>query len=212
MPGNKRGTDHTQRKLAFAVATPPIHTSLGPTIDPKPRGTFLFIDFEKAYDTVDIDILLKKIQTLRAPPDFISTISSLFTQSTFSVRVNQNLSRFCYRTRGLPQGSILAPMLFNIYIDDLATELCNELPSIHDLPPTAMFADDVAIHGRDKSDLKLAWNIATDWAVRNKLKINLKKCGVVGCDVLLTLSSQTVPIREYYKYLGVPQFSLQFLG
>ena len=81
----------------------------------------VFIDLKAAYDRVSIKKLLNILETRNTPKRIISLIYHLFHQCDSNVIIDQEKSETFRRERGLFQGSILSPLLFNIYIDDLAT-------------------------------------------------------------------------------------------
>ena len=101
--------------------------------------------------------------------------------------------------RGLLQGGILSPLLFSLFIDDLADAL-----AAHGRP--LLFADDVALKCRSPTEAQAMLDICHAWASQNRLSWTIMKCGVVSQKAIpsLLLGSQTVPLVDSYKYLGVP--------
>lgn len=95
-----------------------------------------FIDLQNAFDKVWQDGLIYKIINLRIPKYLINIISSFLSNRIFAVRINATLSKKRTIKAGVPQGSILGPVLFNLYVHDLTTTENTEI---------ALFADDTAI-------------------------------------------------------------------
>ena len=107
----------------------------------------LFVDFTKAFDTVDHDILLYKLNHYgirgHAQQFFKSYLSN---RRQFTI-INGVQSTHKIVSTGVPQGSVLGPVLFLIYVNDLYRSIPNCL--------TRLFADDTNLSTYDKNKLKL---------------------------------------------------------
>ena len=78
-----------------------------------------FIDDRKAYDRVWLPGLWFKLQGLGLSPKFLSLLKSMFSKITRCVRVNGSLTEDFPVHVGVPQGSVLSPALYALYIDGL---------------------------------------------------------------------------------------------
>jgi ribonuclease P/MRP protein subunit RPP40 len=97
-----------------------------------------YLDFRKAFDVVNHRLLLMKLNWYGIPSGLQNWIREFLVGRSFLVEVNGAKSRYEVASSGVPQGSVLGPLLFLLYINDLATVLhC----------PHFMFADDVKILG-----------------------------------------------------------------
>jgi hypothetical protein len=103
----------------------------------------VFLDVEKAFDAVWLDGLRYKLyMNTGIPPRVIRWISSYLTNRKVQVSVNGSLSTEILPQAGVPQGSVIAPVLFNIFVNDQPTsdKLLTQPPLLHSL-----FADDFAV-------------------------------------------------------------------
>ena len=133
----------------------------------------VFIDLKKAFDTIDHKILLQKLENYGVDPNGLKWFKSYLTDRTQKCRVNGHLSNSKPVTCGVPQGSILGPLLFLIYINDLPNCLNYAMPR--------MFADDTNVsYAADSlnelqnvlnSELKSLHN----WLITNRLSLNIAK-------------------------------------
>ena len=101
----------------------------------------LFADYSKAFNTIRYDILLKKLNVLRFSSSFIHLINSYLTDRYQFVQIEDKKSALAQVTCGIPQGSILRPILFNLYVTDISTftsSMCLQ------------FADDTTLYKRCK--------------------------------------------------------------
>lgn len=179
-------------------------------IDDKNWVVGIFVDFEKAFDTVNHDILLSKCfhYGIRGPM-FSWLESYLSRRSQFTV-VNGTSSSVGHLTHGIPQGSILGPLLYLIYVNDIGNISAELNPRL--------FADDtnIFLESRCLDLLKAKANEAlqnfSNWCLVNKLKINVKKTSFClfkrkqiadPDDFKLYLQGQEIQRQPSTKYLGV---------
>lgn len=97
----------------------------------------VLLDFEKAFDQLWIEALVYKLTKLKITPPLVLLIHSYLKKRNFRVRVNGSLSISKNINAGVPQGSVLSPAFFNIYISDL--------PKFSKVN-TAQYADDTAVY------------------------------------------------------------------
>ena len=132
------------------------------------------LDYSKAFDTIDHDLLLSKLAKLYMSMSALSRIRSYLSHRQQYVLYNGTASDIVEITHGVPQGSILGPVLFLAYINDL-------LSSFDDLQALA-YADDVSLvcHDDTKAEalakLQLLLDKAYAWSVANLLCLNPSKC------------------------------------
>lgn len=176
----------------------------------KPDMVGCFLDFKSAYDTVSIPILLQKLEKRGMNLSNLRLTLSLMGISMRSLitcnRVLSNVS--IKREKGLFQGSILSPILFNCFIDDLIEDVEKIVPrSIY------LFADDVALVAKE-GKIKLLVAQTNNWADRNGMILNIPKCGVLHQNLELLVRNSRIPSVSVYKYLGLPmkRFGVDWIG
>ncbi len=82
-------------------------------------GTVFFIDTSKAFDSVNHEIILDKLEISNMSTSVINCFKSYLYERSQSVTVGGNISKSLPQNTGVPQGSILVPLLFIIYTSDL---------------------------------------------------------------------------------------------
>ena len=137
----------------------------------------IFIDLQKAFDTVDHEILLDKLQNNGFRGMFNDWLRSYLTGKHQFVHVAGKCSPYRTVNHGVPQGSVLGPLLFLIYINDLPNSLYSGQPYI--------FADDTglsyiqhnpkALQKRLNIDMKLLLK----WLKANKISLKVAKTEII---------------------------------
>ena len=168
------------------------------------------IDLRKAFDTVDHSILLSKLRSIGVGDSALNWFHSYLSARTQCVEIDGVRSSLEKITCGVPQGSILGPQLFLIYINDMHAALNCRL---------SLYADDSALFYSHKNSNFIADRLSTElrncqkWLVDNRLSLHLGKTecilfgtkrrlsGVSGFE--LSCEGTTVKRVSSVKYLGV---------
>ena len=137
----------------------------------------LYFDFAKAFDTVSHYRLLVKMQNLGISRNLINIVKDFLSNRTMKVKVGSAFSESHNVPSGVPQGSVLGPLLFLIFINDLPESIKSFVE---------LFADDVKLLvGPLMNDIVQAdLDSLSEWENIWKLKFNLEKCKVlhIGCN------------------------------
>ncbi|GFU48784.1 RNA-directed DNA polymerase from mobile element jockey [Trichonephila clavipes] len=166
----------------------------------------VFLDIQKAFDRVWISGLIYKLINYNFPPSLIHLINSYLVNRIYQVRVNNTLSDTHNINIGCPQGSLLGPILFNLYINDMPT---------HPQTMLNLYADDTCITAtfKNHNTITIALNrhlsLLEEFFNKWKIKINVDKT----VTVLFTsrrkhctppaLYSTPLQWSQSTKYLGV---------
>ena len=92
------------------------------------------MDFKKAFDSVWHDALLNKLLQINVDVCFHNLIKSLYHNSSCAIKIAQKQARSFHYARGVRQGCILSPLLFNLYINNLPFAFENTLSDPFVLP------------------------------------------------------------------------------
>jgi hypothetical protein len=128
-----------------------------------------FIDFSRAFDTINHVLLLRKIIQQNFPIKIILWIANFLTGRTQAVAANGKRSIWLPISQSIIQGSGIGPILYIIFASDLKT--------VSDNNKICKYADDTTLMVGELSDVNFEteFNNITEWASRNKLKLNLGK-------------------------------------
>ena len=164
------------------------------------------LDFSKAFDKVPNRSLLKKLDYYRIRGPLHNWFESFLTQRTQSVVIGGESSAPVVTTSGVPQGTVLGPLLFLMYINDLPDGLNSTV---------RLFADDALLYGticcdEDTADLQDDLYRLEDWQQKWQMEFNPSKC-----KIMCFTTRRDPPKREYvfcgeileevehHPYLGV---------
>ena len=175
----------------------------------------VFLDIERAFDRVWHDGLIHKLIKLRVNPQFITLLDSFLHNRTCRIKIQNSLSQPVNIRAGVPQGSVLSPILYSIY--------CSDFP-ITDTPrtKTRMFADDTAFWTshrdpeRATSTIQEALRRYEAWANNWRVKPNPIKSQSICMTYpgatskrhkftqsRLTLHAEQIPQHKTVRYLGI---------
>jgi hypothetical protein len=170
----------------------------------------LFLDFKKAFDSIDHNILLNKLEHYGIRGTALELIRSYLHKRLQYVQLNNHASDDGFVLYGVPQGSVLGPLCFILYINDIVNTWL--------LANFVMFADDTNIFIRGKSAQiiqndfhNLSVNLC-EWIDFNHLRLNIQKTKMVifkpknrilDAQIQISLYNEVVEEVRSVKFLGV---------
>ena len=98
-----------------------IHNDIAHSIDNRQSVLLVLLDLSAAFDTIDHTILLRRLSGYGLSGDVLAWLTSYLCDRTYVVRVKSGVSESDIITTGVPQGTVLGPLLFNAYIAPLTT-------------------------------------------------------------------------------------------
>ena len=162
-----------------------------------------FFDFKKAFDTVPHRRLLEKLSQVHLCTYVVDLIESYLTERSQCVVVNGASSQPVHVLSGVPQGSVLGPLLFIFYVNTLKLSGGSKL---------VMYADDLVLHKAIITEEE--WipfqndiNSIVQWVDENLLTLNTSKCKCM----LLTRKVNTMPHFFLRKSEVINTLALRFL-
>uniref|UniRef100_A0A8K9UIW2 Reverse transcriptase domain-containing protein n=1 Tax=Oncorhynchus mykiss TaxID=8022 RepID=A0A8K9UIW2_ONCMY len=221
---NKQITDHFESHRTFSAvqsgfravhgctsATLKVLNDIITAIDKRQYCAAVFIDLAKAFDSVNHRILIGRLNSLCFSNDCLAWFTNYFSDRVQCVKLEGMLSGPLAVSMGVPQGSILRPTLFSVYINDVALAACNSL--IH------LYADDTILYTSGPSLDTVLTNLQTSFnAIQHSfrglqllLNASKTKCRLFNRSLpaparptsITTLDCSDLENVNNYKYLGV---------
>ena len=192
-------------KRCFKLYTKTLYEKL----DKSKPVAITFLDLAKAFDTVNHEILLKKLYNYGIRGKAHNLISNYLCNRKQKVRIGTIESSYEKLNTGVPQGTILGPFLFIVYVNDLLVSRSDT---------TILHADDTAIIASEDSweEVEIKMNMylkdTAIWLALNKLSLNVQKtvfitfgnyCDSLPEDLNIKIQSTKLVRVEYCKYLGI---------
>ena len=170
-----------------------------------------FIDLKKAFDTINHSILIKKLPNFGLNNNIIRWVKNYLTNRKQKCTVNGKMSSELDITYGVPQGSILGPLLFLLFINDLDQELLHSR--------VLLYADDTVLYASHSQEVFAHLWVANDlrtltkWCRNNQLTVNINKTKVMlfgsrnmlkrGTRKDIFINETKLQYVNHFNYLGI---------
>ncbi|KAG1670844.1 putative RNA-directed DNA polymerase from transposon BS [Nymphon striatum] len=175
LPDMQFGFRHNRSCIS---ATSMLHHVVHSRLSNKKRTYAAFIDFSRAFDSIDRSLLFTKLQILGIPFLVCKLLHHIFFNLKYRIRQDSLLSASFQCDKGTPQGDPLSPLLFSLFLADLPDYLDfdglsfpNSSVKIHLL----MYADDIVLLAEDANQLQTALDCLFKYCQQFKLQINVEK-------------------------------------
>ena len=198
-----------QKNRSTTLAVLDLNTRITKALDRGNYAASVFLDFAKAFDTVNHQILLSKLENygIRGPAK--DWFESYLKNRHQIVKIGDTLSDKMQIVCGVPQGSILGPILFLLYINDIKNS--------SKILKCFLYADDTSTLLISKSiqELESIYNkelsYVIDWLNANKLTLNVEKSNLAlfrstkkTVETLnIKIKGEQIQEKDYTKYLGI---------
>ena len=137
-----------------------------------------FIDFKKAYDTIDRKKLFESLKDLGINGIFLCNIISMYNHTTYKIKLKDGYLDAIVSNLGLKQGCPLSPMLFNLYIDDIGDifdDSCDPTIILNEKIHHFLYADDLVLISLTPDGLQRSLNKVSEYGKQKDLTISIKK-------------------------------------
>ena len=141
-----------------------------------------FIDFKKAYDSINRDKLWARLFEIGISGKMLKAVKSLYSSISSCVRINSLCTDWFETQCGLRQGCGISPLLFNLFIDDLVKfikSLDIGISVENEKVCILLYADDIVLLAPNEDDLQSLLDALCVWCNRNDMTINCSKSNVV---------------------------------
>ena len=171
-----------------------IHDDINKALDCGKHIILVLLDISDAFDNVDHDILIDKIHVIGV---VVSWVESYLSARTQVIRIGEATSQPIHLGCGVPQGSVLGPLLFNIYCHDLGSVIVKHGVHYH------VYADDTQLYvevpldqpERATDSLSCCIKDVKEWMTLNKLTLNCSKIEVIAITTATTRDLRPIVVH-----------------
>lgn len=156
-----------------------------------------FIDYQKAFDSVNRAILWTKLLSTNINGKVLNVIKNLYEKAKSNIMTGEGMSEFFNCTMGVRQGENLSPLLFALFINDMSNYISKYYGGLNHVSTLAnellndkmfdsyiklyllLYADDTIVMAESREDLQLALNGLSDYTKKSELKVNIDKSKII---------------------------------
>ena len=193
-----------------------LHSIISKTLDAKEKLYCVFVDYEKAFDKVDRSLLWHKLIKEKVSSKLVKALSSMYTVVKSCIRFQSSRSRFFSSHIGLKQGDPSSPLMFMMFINDIAQNMHANFDEIFTVNELRLFillyADDAVIFAKSPRVLQSLLHDLEAYCLRWGLKINTSKTKAMIFEkgrptkYDFYLNNVKLELVSSFKYLGIHFF------
>lgn len=194
-----------------------LHTLIEQYVQKTNKGKLYacFVDFQKAFDSIWHEGMLIKILESDIRGNVYTIIKDIYKQNKCCIKINNSRTEFFKQSRGVRQGCSLSPILFNIFINELAKEIdCSTGPGLildNTNIKCLLFADDMVLLSPSKVGLQENLNILDTYSHNWALPINADKTKIMifqkkprtSKEDNFKIGQKAIKVTTNYNYLGL---------
>ena len=173
-----------------------------------------FVDFKKAYDSVDRRLLLQRLASLGIWGTMLTSIAAMYRNVPLHARVDGKVGPAFQSSIGVKQGDPLSPLLFGLFIDELEDFVRQRLPnSGAQVGPSKcqllLYADDVVLFAETAVELQSQLDALKEFCDLKHMTVNVQKTQILSCrsrDAVgcsWQYAGEAIEVVSTFKYLGI---------
>ena len=174
-----------------------------------------FVDFKKAFDSVDHPLLMKKLIANGIGGKFYKIVSTLYAKVKSCARANDRPTNFFSCSRGVRQGCLLSPILFALFLNDLNEAISSKAKGVRfgeDVVHSLLYADDLILLAESGEDLQKQIDLLYDFTKLIQMSVNIGKTKImvlrkhkrkIKSKQTWLFGENEIQECDSYKYLGV---------
>lgn len=170
----------------------------------------VFIDIEKAYDTVNRQILIKLLRHIGVDEKIVEVIENLYNDNKVQFTLGDITTDWLQNNIGVRQGCVMSPILFNLYLEELLVRIRKSKKGVKVGGGTLgclAYADDIVLMAESKGEMEDLLHITNTYGKEWELKFSEKKCKVMEFNTeernQWVLGNTVLEIVDKYIYLGL---------
>ena len=175
----------------------------------KEHTVSIMLDLSKAFDTINHEILLAKLNKYKFSDSALKTIKNYLNDRTMRVNIDKTLSKTEFLKVGVPQGSVLGPLLFIIFLNDIFSLLISSSLIVFADDTTTIYSgnDLEEVMRKVENDMK----IICEWLENNQLLINKQKTAAIHFPPSTRRSKQIIEPRQENLTIKVDGYYIDFV-
>ena len=190
---------------------------------PDSRVYAAFMDFTAAYDTIPRQKLWQHLEAIGMPPWMLGAVKAMYAQDAYMFVDGEKRSSLIHPSKGVKQGCPLSPLLFSLYINDLAPRLRDSQPTDSTFGARIFgsarrvthlfYADDLVLLAESDRELQLMLDVLRAYSTEKGLTVNTSKSKAVvfnsyrlggsNQDPVFIYNGEQLGVEPHFKYLGL---------